>query len=83
MHRSACTDLPLLHGLEHGSLCLRRRPIDFVSEKQIGEQRSRQESIGSLMGFRIFLNNLRAGHIARHHIRSELNSLELQLERIC
>ena len=78
--RSACGHFVLLHRLQKRGLSLRRRPIDFVGEQDIGENRSLQELELPSPGGRVFLKNIRSGDVGRHQVRRKLNSVELQVE---
>ena len=75
-------DVPLLHGFEHRGLRLRRRPVDFVRQNQVGEDRTGQEAIGPLPGLRVFLDDLGTGDVAGHQVGCELDAFEGQMQRL-
>jgi hypothetical protein len=69
--------LPLLHGLEEGTLHLRRCTVDLVGENEVGKDRT--EVHGELGALR--LEDHGADDVARQQIGGELNPFELQADR--
>ena len=72
----------LLHRLEQRGLRLRRGAVDFVGEHDAGENRARLELEDALSGAVLFLEQLRAGDVARHEIGRELDARERKFERL-
>ena len=70
-------DLPLLHRLQQRGLRLRRRPVDLVGEQQVGEDRPGAEVELGGAG----VEDQRAGDVAGHQVRGELQPLGLQRQR--
>ena len=66
-------DLPLLHRFEQRALRLRGGAIDFVGEQDVGEDRALLDAEDG--GLRVV--DARAEDVGRHHVRGELNPLEL------
>lgn len=75
--RAVDGDLALLHGFEEGGLGLGRGPVDLVREEQVGEDRAVLE--GELGGAGVV--DERAGDIAGHQVRGELDALGVEGER--
>ncbi|TFG50533.1 MAG: hypothetical protein E4H38_03420 [Gemmatimonadales bacterium] len=69
-------DAPFLHRLQQRGLGLGRRAVDLVPQDQVAEQRPRPE--GETTGPR---QQVDAGDVARHQVRSELDAPEFQAER--
>ena len=80
--RAAHGHLVLLHGLEQRGLRLRRGPIDFVREQDVGEDRAADEPDDPAAGRPIFLDHFRTENVGRHQIRRELNAVEPQIHRL-
>ena len=72
-------DLLLLHALEQGRLGLRRSPVDFVDEQQVGEDGAwpKLELVGALV------EDVHAGHVRGQQIRRELHPGERHVQRAC
>ena len=68
--------LLLLHGLEQRSLRFRRRPVDFVGQDQIGEDRARNEFELTPTRTSIFFDDLGPGDVGGHQIGRELDAFE-------
>jgi hypothetical protein len=75
-------DFSLLHGLEHGSLGLGRRPVDLVGEDNVGEDRTWEEFELALVGGGIRIDDLGPGDVRGHEIRGELDPFEGEVERL-
>jgi hypothetical protein len=71
MKRSTC-HLPLLHRFEQRALYLCRRPVDFVREDDVREDRAFlcREASG------VLVVDQRADEVGRQQVRSELDALE-------
>jgi len=89
MNRSSCASgrgqrvrrpihghLPFLHRFQERRLCFRRRPVDFIAQNELGEQRSGTKLKSTL--FRV--ENVRADDVGRHQVRRELDALERTIE---
>ena len=63
----------LLHGFQQGGLSLGRGPIDLVGQHDVGEDRSPLE-LEDLSSRRIVGEDVGAGDVRRHEIRSELDA---------
>ena len=74
------THFVLLHRLEHRRLCLWRRPVDFVREEEVGENRTGHEIEPPLACILIDLQNFCAGNIRRHQVGCELDAIERQFQ---
>src|SRR2546423_13879702 len=72
-------DLPLLHRFEDCRLRFGSGPIDFVSEHDVGENRTGFEA--EFPPAVSFGENLCADNVRRHKVGSELNALKAQPER--
>ena len=70
----------LLHGFEQRRLRLRGRPVDFVGEQNVGEDRALHERPGAVARGRILFDDVGAGDVGRHQIRRELDAFEQQAE---
>jgi hypothetical protein len=68
--------------LKHRRLGLGRRPVDFVGENHVGEDRPLEEPELALARNRILKNHLGARDVAGHQVRRELNALERQVQRL-
>jgi hypothetical protein len=68
----------LLHGLEQRRLRPRRRPVDLIREHDVGEHRPTHEAKAASARCCIFLQQLRAGDVARHEVRRELDSPKVE-----
>ena len=53
----------LLHRFQQRGLCLGRGPVDLVSEKQVGEDRSSYETEGAIARCDIGLQDLASGDV--------------------
>ena len=71
-----------LHGLEQRRLRAWRRAIDLVGEHDVREHRPAHEPEAAMSGLRVFLEQFRAGDVARHEVRRELDAPELQRHRL-
>ena len=71
----------LLHRLQQGGLRLRRRAVDLVRENDVPEDRPLHELEDAPSRRVIFLEQLRAGDVARHEVGRELHARELEVER--
>jgi len=71
-------DLSLLHDLEKRALHLRRRAVDLVGEKEVGEDRTERglEITGALV------IDARTDEVGGHEIRRELDPLEVAGDRL-
>ena len=78
LHRDAM----LLHRLEQRRLRLRRRAVDFVGQHDVREDRSGREHHVPASRLGIVLNDVRAGDVARHQVRRELDARELEIEHL-
>ena len=77
---TAGSDGVLLHRFEERRLSFWWRAIDFVSENDVGEDRSLDEAETLATRFGIFFQDLCAGDIGRHEIGGELNASEGEVE---
>ncbi len=66
--------LALGHRLEQGTLCLRRRAVDFIGEQELGEQRSRMEFERA----RFALVDADPDNVRRQQVARELDTLEAE-----
>ena len=71
----------LLHRFEQRCLSLRRRPVDFVRQQHVGEDRSLHEHHPPLPGL-VLLQNLRPGDVGWHQVGRELNALKIEMEHL-
>ena len=62
-----------LHRFEQSGLCLRRRTIDFVSQHQVGEDRSEMKH--ELAASVLLFEDRSSDDIARQQVGSELDAL--------
>jgi hypothetical protein len=62
--------LALLHGFEQGGLDLGRGAVDLIGEDEVAEHGAPFDRVGALLG----IEDLRAGDVAREHVRGELNT---------
>jgi len=76
-------DSVLLHGLEQSALRLRSRPIDLVGKHDLSEDRSAvQLEAPARPALTVQNQDVRAGYVARHQIRCELNPREAELQAL-
>ncbi len=75
---AADRDPPLLHGLQQGRLHLGRGPVDLVGQQQVGEDRAAVD-VERAAGL---VENLGADDVGRQQIDGELDSAELQIDRL-
>ncbi len=73
-------DAVLLHRLQKGRLCLRRRAVDLVGQDDVREDGSPLEHELPASGGRVFLDDVRAGDVGGHQVRRELDPGEVQIE---
>ena len=73
-------DLPFLHGLEEGRLGLGRRAVHLVGQQNVGEHGSVGENEPSFPIDGVFLEDVGAGDVGGHEVRSELDSAELKVQ---
>ena len=78
--RARCRDVVLLHCLKESGLGLGGCAVDLVGQDDIGEHGTRHEPEGALASCQVFLDDLSAGDVARHQVRSELHPVEAQLQ---
>ena len=71
-------NLSFLHGFQEGRLDLRRGPVDFVRQNDVGEDGSR----GRDEGFGLFLEDHASEDIGRQKVGSELDSPEGSVDGI-
>ncbi len=71
-------DVVLLHGFEQRGLRFRRRPVDFVGEDDLCEDRPFHEPQRSVSA--LLVQYLGSRDIRGHQIRRELNALERQIQ---
>ena len=67
--RPVCCDLTFLHGLQQGSLRLRRCAVDLIGQNEIGEDRTGAESHITPSG----AGEDRTGDVHRHEVGGELD----------
>jgi hypothetical protein len=72
----------LLHGLEQCGLGFGRGAVDLVGQHHVREDRPLHEPEGAPAGRQVFLDDLRAGDVARHEIGGELDPVEREVERL-
>ncbi len=70
----------LLHRLEERRLRLRRGAVDLVGEHDVREDRALHEAEDAPAGGGVLLEQLRAGDVARHEVRRELDAREGEVE---
>ena len=63
-------------------MCLGRRPVDLVREKQVREDRPPDEPEFLLHRVAVHFEDLRAGDVGGHQVRSELDPLELHVQNL-
>ena len=73
--------LSLDHRFEERGLSLRRCPVDLVREDDVREERAGLEAEGARRGLRVHVQELRSSDVRWHQVWSELNALEVQVER--
>ena len=71
--------LALLHRLQQRRLGARRGAVDLVREQQVGEDRPGPELKARLA----LVVDVRAGDVGRQEVRRELQTAELEPERLC
>ena len=81
MDRAADGDAVLLHRFQQGRLRLRRGPVDFVGQHDLGEDRARLEREDPL-AVRRFGDDVGADDVGRHQVGRELDAVELQVEHL-
>ena len=67
-----------LHGFQQGALRLRRRAVDLVRQHDVRKQRSFDEGEFAFPRALGVLQDVRAGDVARHQVRRELDAVEVQ-----
>ena len=65
------------HGLQQRALCFWRGAIDFVSEDELGEHRSRMKFEGA----RLAVENRHTDDVGRQHIAGELDTMKIEPKR--
>ena len=75
-------DTVLLHRLEQCRLSFRRGTVDLVGQDNIGKHRTLNELESLDAGGLVLLDDLRTRDVARHQVRSELDTAELQVENL-
>ena len=73
-------DAVLLHRLQERRLCLGGCAIDLIRQHDVRKNRSRSEHHAASTRVRVFLDNVGACDVRRHHVRSELDSRELEIQ---
>ena len=76
---AAGRELAFFHGLEQGTLGLRRGAIDLVGENDVAEQRTFDESKVAVTRGDVFLEDVGTGDVSGHQVGSELNASKLKL----
>ena len=66
-----------LHRFKHRGLSLCGGAVDFVSQNNVGEQRAFDKFKFPFSGCRV-LENVGAGDVHRHQVRSELNARKIK-----
>ena len=79
MRDASYSNASLLHGFEHGRLCLGSCSIDFVCEHDIGENRPAFKSETAAATFSLDQNGC-SNQVRRHQVRRELNASEFRVE---
>ena len=79
--RAADGDAVLLHRLQQGRLRLRRGPVDFVGQDDLGEDRAGLEAEDALAVGR-FADDVGADDVGGHQVGRELDAVELQVEHL-
>ena len=74
-------DRPFLHRLKQRGLALGARAVHFIGKQNLREDWPRTELHDAMPGI-IIHENLRANNVRRHQIRSELNTTEVQVQRV-
>ena len=75
--RAVDRDLSLLHRLEQGRLCLRRRAVDLVDQHDVREHGSGPEAERPALT----VEHVHARDVRREEIRRELHAVEREVER--
>jgi hypothetical protein len=70
---AAVRDAALLHRLQQRGLRFGRRPVDFVREQHVGEDRPLHEREFLEAALGILLDDLRADNVGRQQVRRELD----------
>ena len=70
--------LLLLHRLQQRALHLGRRAVDFIGQQQVGKHRPLPR--GEFPGLGVV--DLRARHVCRQHVRRELDTREIHVQRL-
>jgi hypothetical protein len=79
MTRARDGDAELLHGLEQGALCLRRRAVDLIRQDDVSEDGTGLE-LETLAPVLLFHDHVGAGDVGRHQVGRELNAAVAQPE---
>ena len=66
----------LAHGLQQGRLRLGRGAVDFIRQQYLRENRP----LGQSKGIGLKIEQIGSQHVARHHVRRELDAPELQIQ---
>src|SRR5262249_20352203 len=75
-------DFLFLHGLEERRLRLGRRAVDFVGQDHVAKNRSVDETEGAFARGGVLFQDFGAGDVGRHQVRGELDTRELEVERL-
>ena len=78
MGHSGVADGVFLHGLQQGGLGLGRGAVQFVRQKQVGEDRAGLEPERPSAGAVVLLHHLGAKDVGGHQVGRELDPAELQ-----
>jgi hypothetical protein len=70
----------LLHGLQQGRLGLGRRPVDFVGQDDLGEDRPMLEAELAPPRGRVVHHDIRPDDVGGHEVRRELDAVEVQAQ---
>ena len=73
-------DALFLHRFEERRLRLGRRPVNFVRQENIGEDRPLNKPVFLLARLLIHFQHVRAGNIGGHQVRGKLDPAELQVQ---
>ena len=80
MRETSSRHLVFLHSFQQRRLRLRRGPIDFVGQQNVGKDGSRNEPHCSVSGT-VFFQHFCAGDVGGHQVRRKLNAVEFQIEQ--
>ena len=69
-----------LHRFEQGSLCFRRRAVDFIGQHKVGENGAIDEAKAAASSLGIHFQHIGAGDVGRHQVRRELNALVAEVQ---